>query len=47
VRSVEIRKINGEAHDDSAPATVGIVTELVNQGFMRGYRGLVLRDAPA
>ncbi|NCX79143.1 MAG: DEAD/DEAH box helicase, partial [Actinobacteria bacterium] len=47
VRSVEIRKINGEAHDDSAPATVGIVTELVSQGFVRGYRGLVLRDASA
>ena len=45
VRSVEIRKINGEPHDDATPATVAIVNELVNEGLVRGYRGLVLRDA--
>ena len=47
VRTVEIRKINGEAHDDAKMSTVAIADELMREGFVRGYRGLVLRDGEA
>jgi ATP-dependent Lhr-like helicase len=47
VRTVEIRKINGEAHDDATMPTVAIADELMREGFVRGYRGLVLRDGEA
>ena len=42
--SVEVRKINGEAHDDKSPNTAAIVALLEQHGFVRGYRGLVRRD---
>jgi ATP-dependent Lhr-like helicase len=42
--SVEVRKINGAAHDDKSPSTSAIVALLEQHGFLRGYRGLVRRD---
>ena len=42
--SVEVRKINGAAHDDKSPSTAAIVALLEQHGFVRGYRGLVRRD---
>jgi ATP-dependent Lhr-like helicase len=43
-KSVEVRKINGAAHDDKSPATLEVAALLEQHGFTRGYRGLVLRD---
>jgi ATP-dependent Lhr-like helicase len=43
-KSVEVRKIDGASHDDTSPETANIVALLVQHGFVRGYRGLVLRD---
>jgi len=43
-KSVEVRKINGTACDDAAPTTVQVVAMLEQHRFVRGYRGLVLRD---
>jgi len=42
--SVEVRKINGAAHDDKSPNVAAIVALLEQHGFVRGYRGLVRRD---
>jgi len=42
--SVEVRKINGAAHDDKSPNIATIATLLEQHGFVRGYRGLVRRD---
>jgi hypothetical protein len=39
-----VRKINGTACDDAAPTTVQVVAMLEQHRFVRGYRGLVLRD---
>jgi hypothetical protein len=43
-KSIEVRKVNGVASDDSAPATTAVAALLEQHGFVRGYRGLVLRD---
>jgi ATP-dependent Lhr-like helicase len=43
-KSVEVRKINGEAHDEKSPSTLEISALLEQHRFVRGYRGLVLRD---
>ncbi len=43
-KSVEVRKVNGASHDDASPATVEVAALLEQHGFVRGYRGLVLRD---
>jgi ATP-dependent Lhr-like helicase len=43
-KSVEVRKINGAAHDDTSPGTVEVVALLEQHGFARGYRGLTLRQ---
>jgi ATP-dependent Lhr-like helicase len=42
--SVEVRKINGAAHDDTTASVVAITALLEQHGFVRGYRGLVRRD---
>ena len=42
--SVEVRKINGSAHDDKSPSIAAIAALLEQRGFVRGYRGLVRRD---
>jgi ATP-dependent Lhr-like helicase len=43
VRSVEVRKIDGEAVASLPPAGAVIAERLVAAGFVHGYRGLVLR----
>ena len=43
-KSVEIRKINGASYDDPLPEVVQIAAMLEQHRFVRGYRGLVLRD---
>ena len=43
-KSIEVRKINGAACDDVSPSTVQVVAMLEQHRFVRGYRGLVLRD---
>jgi ATP-dependent Lhr-like helicase len=43
-KSVEVRKVNGASHDDASPATVEVAALLEQHGFVRSYRGLVLRD---
>lgn len=43
-KSVEIRKINGASHDDPSPEAVQVAALLEQHRFVRGYRGLVLRD---
>ena len=43
-KSVEVRKINGAAHDEQSPLTVQVVAMLEQNRFVKGYRGLVLRD---
>jgi ATP-dependent Lhr-like helicase len=42
--SVEVRKINGAAHDDTTVSVAAITALLEQHGFVRGYRGLVRRD---
>ncbi len=41
---IEVRKINGVGFDDMSPETVSLVALLEQHRFIRGYRGLVLRD---
>ncbi|MFM8416460.1 MAG: DEAD/DEAH box helicase, partial [Actinomycetota bacterium] len=43
-KSVEVRKINGASHDEQSPLTLQIVALLEQHRFVKGYRGLVLRD---
>jgi ATP-dependent Lhr-like helicase len=43
-KSIEVRKINGAACDDSSPITTQVVAMLEQHRFVRGYRGFVLRD---
>jgi ATP-dependent Lhr-like helicase len=43
-KSIEVRKINGAACDDSSLITTQIVAMLEQHRFVRGYRGFVLRD---
>jgi hypothetical protein len=41
---VEVRKINGASHDEQSPLTLEVVAMLEQHRFVKGYRGLVLRD---
>jgi phage gp46-like protein len=43
-KSVEVRKINGASHDEQSPLTLEVVAMLEQSRFVKGYRGLVLRD---
>ena len=43
-KSVEVRKINGASHDEQSPLTLEVVAMLEQHRFVKGYRGLVLRD---
>jgi phage gp46-like protein len=43
-KSVEVRKVNGAAHDEKSPLTLEVTALLERHGFVRGYRGFVLRD---
>jgi ATP-dependent Lhr-like helicase len=43
-KSVEVRKVNGAAHDEKSPLTLEVAALLERHGFVRGYRGFVLRD---
>ena len=43
-KSVEVRKINGTSHDEQSSLTLEIVAMLEQHRFVKGYRGLVLRD---
>jgi len=43
-KSVEVRKINGASHDEQSSLTLQIVALLEQHRFVKGYRGLVLRD---
>jgi ATP-dependent Lhr-like helicase len=43
-KSVEVRKINGAAHDEKSAQTLEVAALLEQHRFVRGYRGFVLRD---
>jgi hypothetical protein len=43
-KNIEVRKINGLAIDDTSIDMVNVIAVLEQHRFVRGYRGLVLRD---
>jgi hypothetical protein len=43
-RAIDVRKIDGAAHDADDPRVRAVREALCARGFVAGYRGLGLRD---